>query len=100
MVNLVRMLIPDGVLRAHVLSYLRWAGAAAGGAVSGYLVKQGVSLTDAASIAAAVAGLIIAVGSAVFDHLDVVGVDKQVQAATVQSAMTAQVLKDLGQGNA
>ena len=93
MLNLLRSLIPNDYARALVLKGLRWAGAAAAGALVPILIAHGVSQADAATIGGAIAALILGGGSAIFSVVDANKVDAQVKdtqaatAATVASAI-------------
>jgi hypothetical protein len=88
MLNLLRSLIPNSYARALVLKALRWAGAAAAGALIPWLISHGVSAADASSIAAALAALILGGGSALFSALDARSVDTEVKAATAATTAT------------
>ena len=86
--QLGRSLLANPLMRARVLSLLRWAGAAAAGACVPWLVRHGVDATDAASIGAAIAALILGGGSALYSMIDVTRVDRQVK-QTAESVATA-----------
>jgi hypothetical protein len=96
--QLGRSLLANPLMRARVLCLLRWAGAAAAGAFVPWLVKHGVDATDAASIGAAIAALILGGGSALYSMIDVIRVDQQVKqtaasVATAPAERIAQIAK-------
>lgn len=107
LLSLARTFLPDGVLRARVLQQLRTWGAAAGVLVLAwtvaYIKSHFPQIADAdataiaTTIAAAVSGLIVSVGSAIFAWLDPIKVDATVKAAQAQGASQAAAAIGAGQ---
>lgn len=105
MLDLIRRLIPDDLIRAKFLKYLRSAAMAAGAAVltfvTTFLVQHHFSIEDATAIAtvvsSAVAGLILTVGSALFSQWDATHVDKIQASSVIDTASTVAAAIGSGQ---
>jgi len=87
MPTILHRLLGTPYARSMILSGLRWSGAAASGALVPWLIGRGVSLADATEIAGAVAALILGVGSALYQVLDVASVDRQVHASAAGATL-------------
>ena len=85
--QLGRTLLANPLVRARVLSLLRWAGAAVAGAAVSWLGKHGVDATDAQSIGTALAALILGGGSALYSIVDVNRVDGKMKQAAAARAV-------------
>jgi hypothetical protein len=89
MFNLIRNLVPDGLLRAMVLKTARQIASWASAAVVTYLLAHGASADDAGNIAAGLSAVLLGIASYGFSLWDAKSVDTKIKVAAQTGSITA-----------